>query len=444
LILSNNQLSGTIPSLEGLEYLFLNKNQFTGNLPTNLGSYINVLDVSNNQLSGTLSKKVLTSYSWQGLFLSYNNFSGTFPSLSSSTLSGMYLLAANNNQFSGAIPTTVGDLAAIVSLDFSHNAFTGAIPTGISKLYYSIANLRFANNELSGSVPNLFDSLQFLYRLDISNNKYNFTGMSNVASLSSWITNDVYAPQALVKLDTTGGKLSVTVGDQLKNNTYNWYDASGLVKTITGDSTFTPTVSGSYYVAATNVNAPDLTLYSDTVNFTTPLPITLLNFLAVPSGKDVLVSWHTATELNTSHFNVQHGTDAVNFTDLGSVKAVGSGANSYQFTDLAPAKGINYYRLQSVDNNGAFSYSKVVSVQFTVDGLPFTLFPNPVKDITRIQGSHIASVQVMDNLGRIISTQTLNDATNPAINASVLQAGAYYLRIQTTDGKVSVVGFVKK
>ena len=59
-------------------------------------------------------------------------------------------------------------------------------------------------------------------------------------------------------------------------------------------------------------------------------------------------------------------------------------------------------------------------------------------------GNHIASVQMIDNIGRVVRTVSLKDAMNPSLSVSGLQAGVYHLRVQTTDCKVSGVGFVKE
>ena len=174
------------------------------------------------------------------------------------------------------------------------------------------------------------------------------------------------------------------------------------------------------------------------------VPITLASFTAIANNKTIITTWHTSTELNTSYFIIQHSTDGSSFTDIGTVKAIGNGANGYQFTDNSPTNGINYYRLKSVDKDGAFTYSKVVSVQFTVNSNQLTVFPNPSKSSITISGNHIVSIQVVDNMGKIIKTQALKDATNPTLSISGLSAGIYHLCVQTTDGKVSVAELVKE
>ena len=174
------------------------------------------------------------------------------------------------------------------------------------------------------------------------------------------------------------------------------------------------------------------------------LPVSIENISAAKNGNSLNVNWQTATELNTSHFIIQHSTDGSSFTDISTVKAIGTGANSYSFTDTHPANGINYYRLESVDKDGAITYSKVVSCELSVVSKQFTVYPNPAKSSVTVRGSHIASVQVIDNIGRVVKVVELKDATNPSLSVSSLQAGVYHLRVQTRDGEVSGVAFVKE
>jgi len=173
------------------------------------------------------------------------------------------------------------------------------------------------------------------------------------------------------------------------------------------------------------------------------LPVSISSIYAIGVGSKINIEWFALTEQNTKHFIVQHSIDGYNFTNIGIINAIGSGANKYEFTDKSPANGSNYYRLQSIDKDGAKSYSKVVSVQFA-NGNRFTVYPNPVENTLTISGEHITTVQLFDNMGRTVSSQSLHDATNPLILVNRLSAGVYHLRIQTTDGKSSTVGFIKQ
>ena len=175
-----------------------------------------------------------------------------------------------------------------------------------------------------------------------------------------------------------------------------------------------------------------------------PLPVTFEDIYGLKLDNTIEINWQTSTELNTSHFIIQHSTDGSSFTNIGSVNAIGNGANGYSFTDNSPTNGINYYRLKSADKDGTSNYSKIVSVQFTVNNNKLLVFPNPAKNKVTIMGDHIALIQIIDNLGGLVKTQILKDATNPTLSAVGLPAGVYHFRVQTTDGKVCGIAFIKE
>ncbi|KQS92614.1 S8/S53 family peptidase [Chryseobacterium sp. Leaf394] len=75
--------------------------------------------------------------------------------------------------------------------------------------------------------------------------------------------------------------------------------------------------------------------------------------------------------------------------------------------------------------NTTLSSSELVKIN------KLAIFPNPVKDILNIASEkEVLSVQVYDNLGRIISTEK----DKKSIRVADFSKGTYYLKIQTEDG----------
>ena len=178
------------------------------------------------------------------------------------------------------------------------------------------------------------------------------------------------------------------------------------------------------------------------VSYGIDLPVKLQSFSALVNNNNIQTTWSTSSELNTNHFIIQHSTNGSSFTDIGNVKAIGSGANGYSFTDTHPNNGTNYYRLKSVDKDGASTFSKVVSAEIVDSRYEIVVVPNPVRSLATIKGNHIASVQVVDNIGRVVKTVSLKDATNPTLAVGGLHAGVYHLRVETSDGKVNGANLV--
>jgi len=178
--------------------------------------------------------------------------------------------------------------------------------------------------------------------------------------------------------------------------------------------------------------------------FTTTLATGIADIYTVNRNNIIEVNWQTETELNTANFIIQHSIDGSSFTDIGAVNAVGSGANSYHFSDNNPFKGINYYRLQIVNKDGSVTFSKTISVIFMSYELPITVYPNPARNILTVKGNHINAVQVIDNMGKVVKIVSLKEATNPILSLENLTKGIYHIRVQTSNDKVRTTGFIKE
>ena len=257
-----------------------------------------------------------------------------------------------------------------------------------------------------------------------------------------------------VAVDASG---NLFIADKL-NNRIRKVSTSGIITTVAGNGTRGYSGDGGSadsaelnYFSGVAVDASGNLFIADEYNNRIReviggaiTPVALASFMAITNNRTITTNWHTATELNTSHFIIQRSTDGSSFTTIGTIKAVGSRANGYSFTDTHPTNGTNYYRLKSVDKDGASTFSKVVSAEIVDSRYEILVYPNPAKSSVTIKGNHIASVQLIDNIGRVVKTVSLKDATNPNLSVGGLQAGVYHLRVQTTDGKVSGVGFVKE
>ena len=287
------------------------------------------------------------------------------------------------------------------------------------------------------------------YRYHTLHNIYKFANCKD--SLITLVNSpDEYGGYSSEKPIVYNGNLYCTYVDSFVNRPLAKYDGTSVEK-IPCPEADTLKYAGNaplvyhnklYLVYHNTLIGQQLAVLVDTSKIN--LPINFFSFTATANNKTIQINWHTSNEITTNHFIIQQSIDGSLFTEIGTVKAIGSGANGYSFTDAHPTNGTNYYRLQSVEKDGESTFSKVVSCEWLVVSKQFTVFPNPAHGNVTINGNHIASVQVVDNIGRVVKTVLLKDASNPTLSVGGLQAGVYHLRVQTTDGKVSGVGFVKE
>ena len=157
-----------------------------------------------------------------------------------------------------------------------------------------------------------------------------------------------------------------------------------------------------------------------------PLPLNWLSFTAVKKNETALLHWITAQEQNTKNFTVQHSTDGVNWSAIGTVPASGSGNGNYSFIHTTPVNGINYYRILQTDLNNRFSYSEIRIVNFA-SGAPFVILNNPATGGTvsvQVNTATVLSMYAAD--GKLVWIAKVNTGLYQ-INVAQFAKGTYLL-----------------
>lgn len=110
----------------------------------------------------------------------------------------------------------------------------------------------------------------------------------------------------------------------------------------------------------------------------TVLPVVLVSFKGTSVDNGVSLEWVTASESNTSYFEVLRKNGDSEFIKIAALQTKSSSNNSgsnYIFLDNSPSLGNNYYRLSTTDLDGTkVSYPMVTKVNKNT--LPFV----PIKE----------------------------------------------------------------
>jgi Fungalysin metallopeptidase (M36)/Fungalysin/Thermolysin Propeptide Motif len=186
------------------------------------------------------------------------------------------------------------------------------------------------------------------------------------------------------------------------------------------------------------INAYGNFFYLDNVQVfgSSTLPVELMDLGATAVSDGINVQWTTGSEINSERFEVERSADAMNWTRIGTVAALGQSftATAYSFLDRSPMKGTNYYRLFMVDNDGAAEHSRTVSAIW--EHARVRCYPNPSDGSLWIDAPLNARVDVLDALGRALPYSTLlaqEDLRRIAIRTT--SGGVCFIRIEQ-DGMV--------
>lgn len=174
----------------------------------------------------------------------------------------------------------------------------------------------------------------------------------------------------------------------------------------------------------------------------TPLPVHLRSFTAKREAENVVLRW-TADEQAVDRYEIElsRGNAELKnnaFEKIGTVESAGNNAvQTYTFTDAEAFKnGVRYYRLKSIDKDGAFRYSEVRSVVFS-NAAAWQVFPNPSHGVFHFvyqaTAADVLHAQVQDATGKTIATYEMR--ANGFLQKQIVDltgqaAGVYLLQVR--------------
>lgn len=224
-------------------------------------------------------------------------------------------------------------------------------------------------------------------------------------------------------------------------------DGVNLSSTLTGANStlFTPSVDdqrGTAGYVAYTINATGGFSQFLLVSPLTALPIDLLTFEARPNGKNIVLDWSTATELNNKGFVIERSTDGTRFETIGWKDGAGNSSRqtNYTYTDnFVQPNQLYYYRLRQTDIDSRESLSAIRQARIgEVAALQATISPNPAKGQVKVfvLGSKgLSNINLVNAKGQIVKKwNQLNCTTAPQVlDISRIAAGVYTIQVINKD-----------
>ena len=277
----------------------------------------------------------------------------------------------------------------------------------------------------------------------------------------TWINQDVVEDEASLSMDyhavastgrTMNGSNPLTAGTEYRMYTIYVQGAcdDNIRLFINGTDPDSGSMPGGgdfnnnfiHQVAAGNF--PDE--YSNNYTSGTPtclpvLPVELVDFNVIKDGSDALLIWQTTTEVNNDYFEVQRSANGKTWETIGMVNGAGTTtiSQNYKFTDDNPVMGVNYYRLEQFDLNGASYFSDIKKLEFEEGSavLSVNMYPNPTIGFLRISSNkqlddHI--VVVSDVTGKVLYSYDYVNGSD--IDLRKLNPGMYLVKVKNQRGEV--------
>jgi len=176
------------------------------------------------------------------------------------------------------------------------------------------------------------------------------------------------------------------------------------------------------------------TLYK--VITSTVLPVTLLDFSATAFPGYNELRWRTANEQNVSFFEIEFGTDGINYTVAGRVNALNiPPSNNYSFRHTISLFTKLFYRLKITDKNGRVTYSDTVELDKKLTG-SIIIYPIPVRNslLNVISEKPVESIAIFSADGKKVFQRQINNLSGAfPVTIPHLQSGIYLVRIKLKD-----------
>jgi Leucine-rich repeat (LRR) protein len=173
--LEDNSFSGEIPlkfsHLSDITYLDLSRNKLTGGIPSDISqaAQLQYFNISNNpELGGMIPEKTWSLPLLQNFSASSCSISGNLPPFRSCKSISVIELSMNN--LSGTVPTSVSNCQAIERMDLANNNLSGHIPEELASLPV-LGVLDVSHNSINGPIPVKFGSSSSLLLLNVSFNE---------------------------------------------------------------------------------------------------------------------------------------------------------------------------------------------------------------------------------------------------------------------------------
>lgn len=348
---------------------------------------------------------------------------------------------------SGCIGTIIGG-----TITGEANIISGSLDSGIklnsasygatagSVMTYMGSGTKIRGNNISGNGGLGIDILGVL-GVNSNDDKDVDTGPNDLQNYP--ILTGAYTNLVVGTFNSTPGSTftldfySNTAADPSGHGEGQTYLGSTTVTTnATGNASFSfsGTFTAGTIISATATNTGGSTSeFSITQTVQNAMPVRWLHIAAVlNSNNTVSLNWETADEVQNKGFEVERSTNAKSFERIGFVEGMSESKDlqRYNFIDSQPLKSTSYYRLKQLDNDGNFSYSRIIAIVPDTDKLFLTLYPNPTTDEITVRSDLgiIKEVQIFSTNGTILLSKT---AASEAITLSLnnLQSGIYLMNV---------------
>ena len=326
--------------------------------------------------------------------------------------------------------------------------------TGASSLAYKSANtdtlLKYFNNTLGADITPFFTDYVYGNGWPTYTVKYTMSS-GNLMELS--IVNQTTTTGAAASYFRGPVVVRVQGSTVAQDTLITFFDWGNGDMSYAGNGLSAP-VSGNHLYYKLSFNPVTVTFdpYAQTLaNGSMILNLKIVDFTLQKNNKSAVLKLTLDDNKNNAPIYFQRSINGKDFVESGLMQLDKYSTNfAYIYNDVAPFKGVNYYRAYFYTESGQIQYSKVLSVDFSLEN-NMVIYPNPVAGQLSINmnKNNLAAnytIAVNDAAGKTVLS-VVRKATDIIENIDVhsLTKGVYLINVLDDNKKaISSATFIKE
>jgi len=203
------------------------------------------------------------------------------------------------------------------------------------------------------------------------------------------------------------------------------------------------------YIGSGSSTGMPLTDFWEYTPTSVAVPITFINIRAYEKSDRIVLEWTVAERNDTKEYQIEKSLDGKNFVVVAKqLPEKSDKVTRYEWQDIQPYNGLNYYRVRNIDVNGKLTFSQIVRITMNENTASISIFPNPIQsntftlDINNKKKTNYV-VKLFNHTGQILTSFTVlhsGNSSSQTIHLSTpLPESYYYLSITGDDRQQKII-----
>ncbi|MFZ1559530.1 MAG: PKD domain-containing protein [Saprospiraceae bacterium] len=171
-----------------------------------------------------------------------------------------------------------------------------------------------------------------------------------------------------------------------------------------------------------------------------PLPLVVSSLKAFAKNKENILEWESYLPTDILKYVIQRSPDGIRFNILDSIYQQRADEIFFNYADVFPLKGLNYYKILAIHHDGSSVASNIAAARQS-NSVDLQILPNPVQKnqtlhiVVSEEADLLPKPRIFDVVGKEVEIPDDKWSKN-ALHIDFLQSAVYFMYITLSDGSI--------